>query len=219
MVEIDIRLSSDREPVVIHDDTLLRTTGDPRQVKNRTWQELSNIRLLGSSETIPHLEQALAAGGGNLLFDLDVKDETEVEAVAQFLAPKPERQNCMLKIDIKTYRDIDRLKEIETRFGTTVIAKLSLDAPSDLGLIQAMSERGVAGAEVAFADLSILDQAANIGLPLTSFTLRDVHCVGLNDELAIADPHRVWGALGKAGLKGIMTDRPLELTKFLDAGG
>lgn len=219
MVEIDIRLSADREPMVIHDDTLLRTTGDPRPIKTLTAQELCTIHLLDSPETVPHLEQALAAGGDGLLYDIDVKDEADIETVARFLAPKPEREKCLLKIDVKSSCDVDRLKALEARYGMTIIAKLSLDGPSDLGLIQEMADRSIAGAEVKFADLSILAQAACAGLPLTSLTLRDVHCLGLSDDLAIKDPHSVWGALGKAGLKGIMTDTPSELMAFLDAGG
>jgi len=64
-VEFDVKLSKDGEPIVFHDDTLLRTTGTEGKVADLTWQELQELdagswfstSFAGTS--IPHLEQVL----------------------------------------------------------------------------------------------------------------------------------------------------------------
>jgi len=62
-------------------------------------------------------------------------------------------------------------------------------------------------------------QAARIGgdqLLLATCTLDPVHCAGLSDSRAAADPGAVWGRLLDTGLRIIMTDRPAALRDYLD---
>ena len=49
-VELDIQLSKDSKPIVIHDETLLRTTGINRDVKDITVDELNAQPLLCSTQ-------------------------------------------------------------------------------------------------------------------------------------------------------------------------
>jgi len=44
-IEIDVQLSADLRPVVIHDETLLRTTGHPGRVDERTAAELGRLAI------------------------------------------------------------------------------------------------------------------------------------------------------------------------------
>jgi glycerophosphoryl diester phosphodiesterase len=55
-VELDVQISSDGVAVVIHDQTLERTTHGRGRVDAHSWAELSEIR--GAGEPIPSLEQA-----------------------------------------------------------------------------------------------------------------------------------------------------------------
>jgi hypothetical protein len=109
MVEIDVRLTADGVPVVMHDHSALRTTGVDARIGDLTAAEITDLTLLDSDEPVPTLSQALEAGGTKLLFDLDVKTPGELEAVADFLATRPERDRSVLKIDVDTLDDIDAL--------------------------------------------------------------------------------------------------------------
>jgi glycerophosphoryl diester phosphodiesterase len=42
-IELDVHLSKDGKPVIIHDETLLRTTGEPGSVRDYTLQELTSF--------------------------------------------------------------------------------------------------------------------------------------------------------------------------------
>lgn len=65
-IEIDVHLSKDLIPVVIHDETLLRTTGSPLKVADLTLKELKELdagRWFSphfKGEKIPTLEEILA---------------------------------------------------------------------------------------------------------------------------------------------------------------
>ena len=41
-VEFDVQLTRDHVPVIIHDETLLRTAGDPAAVRDLTYAELAS---------------------------------------------------------------------------------------------------------------------------------------------------------------------------------
>ena len=57
-IELDIHLLKDGNLAVIHDHSLLRTTGCDRKIEDLTTQELTNYRLEGTEETIPAFSQA-----------------------------------------------------------------------------------------------------------------------------------------------------------------
>lgn len=60
-IEFDVRRCGSGEPVVFHDETLERLTGDERAIGCTGWEELRTLDVLGSGETIPRLGAALDA--------------------------------------------------------------------------------------------------------------------------------------------------------------
>ncbi len=79
MVEMDVQLSKDRVPVVIHDATLERTTNGHGLVAEHTMNELSRLDA-GSwkspafaSERISSLEEVLESLSGRILLNLELK--------------------------------------------------------------------------------------------------------------------------------------------------
>jgi glycerophosphoryl diester phosphodiesterase len=77
IIEIDVRVSKDGIPFLMHDQTLDRTTngkGDPEQL---TWQELQKFFVVDkgkrTSLKIPTLSEALGLAKGKIMVDLDLK--------------------------------------------------------------------------------------------------------------------------------------------------
>ena len=58
-VELDVRRTVDGVPVVFHDHDLKRLTGGEGSVESSTYDRLALVRLAGSAEAIPTLDQAL----------------------------------------------------------------------------------------------------------------------------------------------------------------
>jgi glycerophosphoryl diester phosphodiesterase len=77
IIEIDVKVSKDGIPFLMHDQTLDRTTngkGDPELL---TWQELQKFFIIDkgkrTSLKIPTLNQALGLAKGKIMVDLDLK--------------------------------------------------------------------------------------------------------------------------------------------------
>lgn len=77
VIEIDIRATYDGHFVLMHDETINRTTNGAGYVKNKTLAELRSLKLKSTKGnitdcTIPTLEEALLAGRGKVFFNLDI---------------------------------------------------------------------------------------------------------------------------------------------------
>ncbi len=76
IVEIDIRKTKDGQLVLMHDDTVDRTTNGTGKVKDKTLTEIKQLRLKDkdgrlTEHTVPTLEEALLAAKGHIMVNLD----------------------------------------------------------------------------------------------------------------------------------------------------
>ena len=72
-IELDVQLSKDDKLVVFHDATLNRMCGIDGKVWDYTLEELQQMKLLNSNETIPTFEQFLEVVDGKVPFILEFK--------------------------------------------------------------------------------------------------------------------------------------------------
>ncbi len=72
-IELDVRLTKDGVPVVFHDKTLKRMCGDKRRVSDCTYAEISGLRLLGTTEKIPTLDEVLQLACGKVPLLIELK--------------------------------------------------------------------------------------------------------------------------------------------------
>lgn len=83
-IELDIRLTKDGKPVVVHDSNLRRIAGDNRFVEQLTLQELRKIKLRNGS-TIPTLDEVTACVPSPITIDFEVKDARVLDLVLRKL--------------------------------------------------------------------------------------------------------------------------------------
>lgn len=83
--EFDIRLAHGGEPVVIHDDTLDRTTNATGPVRARTVAELGQLDA-GQGEGVPSFEDVLKLVDGKCRLLIELKDEHSEAPVVEMLA-------------------------------------------------------------------------------------------------------------------------------------
>ena len=72
-VELDVHLLKDGTLAVFHDNTLERVTGIAGRVEDLTKDDLKNIRLEGTDQTIPELCDVLALYGGAAPLVIELK--------------------------------------------------------------------------------------------------------------------------------------------------
>jgi len=78
-IELDVHQTADGHLVVLHDFTLRRTAGDPRQVRDLTLQQIKKLDI-GSwwdgtyrSEQVPTLDEVLASAAGRIRVFIELK--------------------------------------------------------------------------------------------------------------------------------------------------
>lgn len=125
-LEVDVRLSRDGVPVLMHDPTVDRTTDGEGRVADLRWARLHRLAGAGGAR-VPTLEEYLAACAGHhartVLLDLKEPTVATLSAVARVVAASPVAHRCVV-----TVRDGDELRAARKAsdllrlgcFGTTV---------------------------------------------------------------------------------------------------
>ena len=81
-IELDVRLTKDKEPIVFHDETLLRAAGMNTRISDITYAELKTIPLFNTKETIPHLAESIQEAGGTPLL-IEIKAEFDCAEICE----------------------------------------------------------------------------------------------------------------------------------------
>ena len=74
-IELDVQLSADGQVMVFHDYTLVRMTGADDKLSEKTADELTELKLNGTDESIPLLSEVLEAVGGKVPLLVELKGE------------------------------------------------------------------------------------------------------------------------------------------------
>lgn len=86
IVELDIRVSKDGIPLIMHDQTVDRTTTGSGDVASLEWDYLKSLNLkfegTPSSSKIPTLKEALLVCKGKIMVDMDMKTD-QIDAVLE----------------------------------------------------------------------------------------------------------------------------------------
>lgn len=76
-LELDVHLSKDGIPVLMHDITVDRMTNGKGRVKDFTYEELRELRV-GEKETIPTLEEALRFAKSKMMVSIELKQHGDL---------------------------------------------------------------------------------------------------------------------------------------------
>lgn len=82
-IELDVQLSADKVPMVFHDADLARTCGVEGKIWDYTCEELQQMKLFDTEETIPTLAEALELIGGQVPILVEYKmDKVDTDVCA-----------------------------------------------------------------------------------------------------------------------------------------
>jgi len=230
MVEIDAQSIADGTLVVIHDDTLDRTTTLSGLVRDLSSDALEKGRLresdgLGSAlvtETpIPRLTEMLEALRGNGLINIDTKVRSDLDAACAMVIDMGMTDQVLMKMIVS--HDDDGSEFLgRPWFGKVPFMPVVLDAP--LGTLVSAVSRIVlrlhsSMVEIQFRDIQeLLELSLTLrpkGVGIWTNTLDPVHSLDLSDSRALQDPAAVWQHLMDCGVDAIQTDQCGALAKFM----
>jgi len=117
-VELDVWLTKDGHVVVMHDETIDRTSDMSGRQKDMTLEELKKADL-GGGERIPTLEEVFEALPDDALINVELKDRDAVERVAEIVRANNPGRVMISSFDVEAlreYRKFDR----ETTMGLLI---------------------------------------------------------------------------------------------------
>ncbi|MEX0724010.1 MAG: glycerophosphodiester phosphodiesterase [Gracilimonas sp.] len=213
MIELDVTLSKDGVPVVIHDETIDRTTNGKGLVSDFTLDELKNLDAgtwfskKHAGEPIPTLEEVLEFTRGKIALNIEVKPEAVTDEVrggieekAWDLVKKYEMEEYVLFSSFN-YQAITHLKEINVDIKAALLFEKKQSAKRSPG--QLVDEYNADAFNCSYRQFSKkwAEEALEKGFPVFVYTV--------NSE-------RRMKKMIKRGVRGIFSDKPDLLKEIVD---
>lgn len=176
-VEVDVHASRDGALVVVHDDDLERTTGQPGSVSASTWPELQDRRAgfaerFGdrfADEPLPRLADVLdAATEYDARIMIEVKPRGVGEAVGVLLRERDEIERHL----VASFEPSVLLGAGLTAPGVRTMYLVSQPGPADVALAARIGAT-VLGCNQEHATAALAEQAHAAGLQLWTYTVND----------------------------------------------
>ena len=230
IVEIDVRPTKDGELVLMHDDSVDRTTDGKGKLRTLTAAQVAKLRLRQgqggpdaplAEEGVPTLREVFELGRGKIVFNLDkawpvrdkamklarecgvsgqilMKGNASPIAVKEWLASQPDPVLYMPVLGRDTIEGLDELLR---------------DNPSIPAVELCWTEDG----EVYTPEVTGKIRAS--GRRIWVNTLGENLCGARGDIVSLRNPADGWGYLLETGGSIFQTDRPEELSKYLNGKG
>lgn len=223
MVETDVRFTKDSVLVIMHDETLDRTTTGHGNLSDFTYDELQKIYLkagqgIKTYQHIPSFEEFMLAAKGKILVNVD-KGWSYLDKVAEVLKKTGTLQLAFIK-------GVKPCGKIRQQYGSLIdeiqyIPMVTEKTPGmDTYVDDFLDNSKPAAFEVVFSaeESAVFPQMQKIaqhGRRIWINTLWNEMCAGHDDERALADPEGNWGWIVDRGATFIQTDRPELLLNYL----
>jgi glycerophosphoryl diester phosphodiesterase len=223
IMETDVRMTKDGVLVLMHDETINRTTSGKGKVSELTWDSLQRVTLRQGHggptlERIPTFEEFMdSVKGKPILINLD-KCWNVIPDVLRILKKTG-------TVDQGLFKGPFSLGELRALFGLTADSihymPIVANNHSDTLVNPYLKEYKTAGFELCFNNMesTVLSQTLPMvrksGVTVWLNSLWPSLCAGRDDEKAMSNPDENWGWLIKAGANVIQTDRPKELLEYL----
>jgi glycerophosphoryl diester phosphodiesterase len=207
-LELDVRLTRDGQAVILHDPTVDRTTDGKGAVDQMTLGEVKRLDAgvkfepASAGERIPTVAELLRAVGSRAVVLLELKVPEAAEPVVHAIRAEGAFDRAVVRTADEGI--LRKIRESEPRVLTGTMGKMAADTELD-AFVSRMASLGVRAftpqqdERVTRRAVGRL-QAAGIAVWGTN----------TNDEA-------VWRRLIDAGVDGIITDRPGELTVTISA--
>lgn len=205
-MEIDVQLCADGVPVLMHDDTVDRTTNLRGHVRELTLAELAAADA-GNGEPVPTLDQVLRLVAGRLTVMCELKatpgDPAQDQHLVDSVLRELENHDARAWAAIHSFNPdmVERARRTEPRVSAAIISGPVSGADLDRLLGAVLKRNGQAiSVHHSCVDAGLVDRAKRRQLTVWTWT---------------PDTEAEWERVIAAGVDGIITNRPHGLQAFL----
>ena len=228
MIEIDVRKTKDGQLVLMHDNTVDRTTDGKGEVSDLTLEELRQLHLKNGMgrvtfHHIPTLEEVLELTKGKILINID-KGYDYFQDIYDLLV----KTNTLDQVIIKSTHPYKKVKNENNDILDKVIymPNINLNNPEAEQIIDEYTSIKPVAFECNFAEvtpkvLELLQKIKDNGSKIWLNSLWPSQNAGHDDDRAVElkEPDESWGWLLEQGASLIQTDRPYNLIQYLQKKG
>ncbi len=190
LIELDVTWTADRALVVIHDDTLDRTTNGSGPVLARAWSEVAALdagawfdeRFTGTR--VPTLREALAAIGDGTPVNVEVKAEAVADdaagGIVEAVLACVRDAGCRDRVIVSSFdpRALDHARAIDPEVARGVLFDRAAHAGRTAGQIVREHAAAVFSASRREIDVGMVASAHDAGAIVAAYTVNDV--AGMN---------------------------------------
>lgn len=221
LIELDVNRSADGALVLMHDDTLDRTTSGTGPVTGRTLAELRALRLKDSAgrstgEAVPLFADALSwARSAGVIVQVDVKRGVDWAQVVDLVrAAGMEEQVVLITYNLA---DTERLLKLAPGMMISASGRGAAEDAAILALARGNSRMlGFVGTREP--EQAVLDAMGDVGMEAISGTLGRAG-QRLDDRYMADGDGREYADLAVRGVALIASDRPVDAWEALVAAG
>jgi glycerophosphoryl diester phosphodiesterase len=210
-METDVHATSDGVVVAIHDPDLARTSERSGLVRETRWTDLSAVRLTGSDDPVPRLDDLLAAWP-DLRWNIDAKHDSAVGPLIETL----HRAGAVERVCVTSFSD-RRLARVRRALGPklcTAMGPASTSALRVASLLPGTAGEAIARKVSGFGAAQIPIRQGRVPLLDRRF-IDTAHVLGMEVHIWTIDDPATMDQLLELGVDGIMTDRPTVLKEVL----
>ncbi len=218
-VEFDVQLSADGVPIILHDDTLLRTSnlGEPRRPTELTLKELKELDAGAwfapefAGERIPTLDEVLEEYGQKLGLNIEIKSKPNFEqdnGIEKLVSAAVARHNLYERVVVSSFDPLRlaALHALDTKLSIGALyTGRQEDYPPGFDFFQLPAMTGAKAMHPYFKviDAAYMERTAKMGLVVNTWTVNEPE-----------DMRR----LAELGVNMIITNFPDRLAEVVKSG-
>ena len=209
IIETDIALTKDSILVMMHDNTLDRTTTGTGNIGNYSYKELQAFNLKDTEGNVtPYkietLDEILKWGKGKVIYTLDVKRGVPFKMIVDAVKRnKAENYSIIITYNANQAAEVAQL-------DPNMLISVSARGKEDVERLQEMgvkTQNMVAFVGTSFPKPEVLAYMKTQGITCISGTMGNL------DKSAIANGDKIYLDIIKAGVMIISSDRPVEVAQ------
>lgn len=210
-IETDVHATSDGVVVTFHDEDLARTTERSGLVRAIPWSHLAAVRLTGSEEPVPRLDDVLATWP-DVRWNIDVKHDSAVGPLIETI----HRSGALERVCITSFDD-RRLARIRRALGPELCAAMGPAGTTALrvaSVLPGRAGRALGQRLSGFGAAQVPIRQGRVPVADRRF-IEAAHRIGVAVHVWTVDDAATMERLLDFGVDGIMTDRPSALKDVL----
>ena len=228
IMELDVKMTRDSQLIIMHDNTIDRTTNAKGKVSDYTLSEIRKLRLrngLGrvTNHPIPTFKEMMLAAKGKIIINVD-KGNDRLPEVFQVLLETGTLEQAIVNVgDNISYQQLTKTNEIPDRAILMVVVNMKLQDAAVIISSYKLRKKSIIQPIFDTDTLTNLNSLPKLSSKQVIWlnSLWPSLNGGHDDDLAVeqGNPEASWGWLIKKGASILQTDRPLEMQQYLRENG